>query len=73
MLKGFLNNLGEYKYLENSISEMLKKGLNKLYIKIKRNIKIGKKRRNKMLIKIRAIKKEIEINLKLQYQLVWHY
>ena len=46
MLKGFLNNLGEYKYLENSISEMLKKGLNKLYIEIERDIKIGKKRRN---------------------------
>ena len=44
---------------------MLKKGLNKLYIEIEKDIKIGKKRRNKILIKIRAIKKEIEINLKL--------
>ena len=44
---------------------MLKGRLNKLYIEIKRDIKIGKKRRNKMLVKIRAIKKEIEINLEL--------
>jgi len=44
---------------------MLKEGLNKLYIEIERDIKIGKKRRNKILVKIRAIKKEIEINLKL--------
>ena len=34
MLKGFLNNLGEYKYLEDSILEILKGGLNKLYIEI---------------------------------------
>ena len=65
MLKEFLNNLGEYKYLKNSILEMLKKGLNKLYIEIEKDIKIGKKRRNKMLVKIKVIKKEIEINLKL--------
>ena len=44
---------------------MLKKELNKLYIEIKKDIKIGKKRKNKMLVKIRVIKKEIEINLKL--------
>ena len=65
MLKGFFNNLREYKYLEDGILEMLKKELNKLYIEIKKDIKIGKKRKNKMLVKIRVIKKEIEINLKL--------
>ena len=45
IIKGFLKDLGKYKYLVESILEMLKGRLNKLYIEIEIDIKIGKKRR----------------------------
>ena len=64
-LKEFLDGLGEHEYLEDSISGMLKEGLDELYAEIEIDTKIGKKRRTQMLAKIRAMQKEIDLNSEL--------